>query len=165
MPQKGIIPRSIIDETMPRRVADSQLQQRPRIPTQLHADDLVHTQIGGARHAREFGRFDELCVIVGAPRQKVQDIFRPDDGIVKVRFDDDRVIEVTVDIHDGSILHVGERNDVFLEKLHTGEIFGGQAFVILADIAAGALVLTLITGYWLWLVPKLSRGARDGDAA
>ena len=35
---------------------------------------------------------------------------RPDDGIVKVRFDDDRVIEVTVDIHDGSILHVGERN-------------------------------------------------------
>ena len=90
---------------------------------------------------------------------------RPDDGIVKVRFDDDRVIEVTVDIHDGSILHVGERNDVFLEKLHTGEIFGGQAFVILSDIAAGALVLTLITGYWLWLVPKLSRGARDGDAA
>ena len=57
------------------------------------------------------------------------------------------------------------RGDVFLEKLHTGEIFGGQAFVILSDIAAGALVLTLITGYWLWLVPKLSRGARDGDAA
>jgi hypothetical protein len=66
---------------------------------------------------------------------------------------------MTVDINSGKVVHVGRRGDVFLEKLHTGEIFGGQPFVILSDIAAIALVLTLITGYWLWLFPKFSRGS------
>ena len=90
---------------------------------------------------------------------------RPRNGFVKVRLRDKASMEMTVDINSGQVIHTGRRGDVFLEKLHTGEIFGGQAFVILSDIAAAALVLTLITGYWLWLVPKLSRGARDGDAA
>ena len=50
--------------------------------------------------------------------------------------------------------------------LHSGEAFGGP-MVILSDIAAVALVLTLVTGYWLWIVPKLSRSsqARDPEAA
>ena len=82
---------------------------------------------------------------------------RPDDGIVKVRFDDDRVIEVTVDIHDGSILHVGERNDVFLEKLHSGEIFG-DLWVLLSDAGAVLLVIVLVSGLWLWLYPKARTG-------
>ena len=85
---------------------------------------------------------------------------RPRDGYVKVRLRDKASMEMTVDINTGQVVHVGRRGDVFLEKLHTGEIFGGQPFVILSDIAAIALVLTLITGYWLWLVPKISRGAR-----
>ena len=85
---------------------------------------------------------------------------RPRDGFVKVRLRDKASMEMTVDINTGQVVHVGRRGDVFLEKLHTGEIFGGQPFVILSDIAAIALVLTLITGYWLWLVPKISRGAR-----
>ncbi len=78
---------------------------------------------------------------------------RPDDGLVKVRFDDLRVTEVTLDLHSGAVLHVGERNDVFLEKLHSGEIFGG-AWTLLSD-AGAVLLLTLVgTGYWLWLYPK-----------
>ena len=85
---------------------------------------------------------------------------RPRDGFVKVRLRDKASMEMTVDINTGQVVHVGRRGDVYLEKLHTGEIFGGQPFVILSDIAAIALVLTLITGYWLWLVPKLSRGTR-----
>ena len=90
---------------------------------------------------------------------------RPRDGFVKVRLRDKASMEMTVDIHTGQVIHVGRRGDVFLEKLHTGEIFGGQPFVILSDIAAIALVLALITGYWLWLVPKLSRSgpAAGGD--
>lgn len=89
---------------------------------------------------------------------------RPRDGYVKVRLRDKASMEMTVDINSGKVVHVGRRGDVFLEKLHTGEIFGGQPFVILSDIAAIALVLTLITGYWLWLVPKLHRGVgRKGD--
>lgn len=86
---------------------------------------------------------------------------RPRNGFVKVRLRDKAATEMTVDINSGRVIHTGRRGDVFLEKLHSGEIFGGLPFVILSDIAAVALVLTLITGYWLWLVPKLSRGTRD----
>jgi len=81
---------------------------------------------------------------------------RPRNGYVKVRLRDKASMEMTVDIASGRVLHSGRRGDVFLEKLHSGEAFGG-AFVILSDIAAVGLILTLITGYWLWLVPKLSR--------
>src|SRR5688572_24982535 len=84
---------------------------------------------------------------------------RPRDGFVKVRLRDKASTEMTVDIASGKVLHVGRRGDVFLEKLHSGEAFGGQPYVILSDIAAVGLVITLITGYWLWLAPKL-RGPR-----
>lgn len=92
---------------------------------------------------------------------------RPRDGLVKVRLRDKASTEMTVDLASGRVIHTGRRGDVFLEKLHSGEIFGGQPFVILSDIAAVALVLTLITGYWLWLAPKLSHplpSERDGSA-
>lgn len=90
---------------------------------------------------------------------------RPRDGVVKVRLRDNASMEMTVDIASGKVLHVGRRGDVFLEKLHSGEAFGGVPFVILSDIAAVGLVLTLITGYWLWLAPKVSRAARsDGES-
>ena len=86
---------------------------------------------------------------------------RPRNGFVKVRLRDKASMEMTVDINTGTVVHTGRRGDVFLEKLHSGEIFGGLPFVIISDLAAVALVLTLITGYWLWLVPKLSRGPRE----
>jgi hypothetical protein len=66
------------------------------------------------------------------------------------------VTEATVDINTGAVLHVGARNDVFLEKLHSGEIFGSN-WILLTDVAAVLLVVVLITGYWLWLYPKTSR--------
>jgi hypothetical protein len=78
---------------------------------------------------------------------------RPDDGLVKVRFRDRRVTEVTVDLATGRVLHVGDRNDVFLEKLHSGEIFGGR-WVLLSDLAAAAAMLLVGSGLLLWLFPK-----------
>lgn len=81
---------------------------------------------------------------------------RPGDGFVKVRFDDTEVHEATVDLVTGRVLHVGLRNDVFLEKLHSGEIFGDKG-VLLSDAAAIALAILIISGYWLWLYPR-SRG-------
>jgi hypothetical protein len=78
---------------------------------------------------------------------------RPRDGLVKVRFRDDVVTEVTLDIADASVLHVGERNDVFLEKLHSGEIFGDN-WVLLSDLGAVALLILIVSGYWLWLFPR-----------
>jgi hypothetical protein len=82
---------------------------------------------------------------------------RPRDGFAKVRLRDKASMEMTVDLATARVIHIGRRGDVFLEKLHSGEAFGGAPFVILSDIMAVALVLTLITGYWLWLVPKLRR--------
>ena len=87
---------------------------------------------------------------------------RPRDGIVKVRMRDSASTEVTLDINTGRVLHVGPRGDVFIEKLHSGEIFGSRG-ILLSDFAAIGLVLTLITGYWLWLFPKMSHN-KGGDS-
>jgi uncharacterized iron-regulated membrane protein len=84
---------------------------------------------------------------------------RPRNGYVKVRLRDKASMEMTVDLASGKVVHVGRRGDVFLEKLHSGEAFGAS-MIILSDIAAIALVLTLLTGYWLWLVPKLGRSSQ-----
>ncbi len=84
---------------------------------------------------------------------------RPRNGYVKVRMRDARSTEVTVDIATGRVLHVGARGDVYLEKLHSGEAFGDR-WVLLSDAAAIALVITIVSGYWLWLFPKVRR-ARD----
>ena len=90
---------------------------------------------------------------------------RPRNGFVKVRLRDKASTEATVDINTGTVIHVGKRGDVFLEKLHSGEIFGGQPYVLLSDIAAVGLMVTLITGYWLWLAPKFSREKTEGEGA
>jgi hypothetical protein len=78
---------------------------------------------------------------------------RPSDGFVKVRFNDRRVTEVTVDIFSGEVLDIGERNDQFLEKLHSGQIFG-DLWVLMSDVGAIFLLGVLVSGYWLWLYPK-----------
>ena len=79
---------------------------------------------------------------------------RPGDGLVKVRFADRLVTEVDVDLVTGSVLGSSARNDVFLEQLHSGEIFGGRRWVILSDVAAIGLLVVLVSGVWLWLYPK-----------
>ena len=78
---------------------------------------------------------------------------RPGDGLIKVRFDDREVTEATIDIHTGEVLYVGKRNDVFLEKLHSGEIFGSRG-ILLSDFAAVVLAVLVITGIWLWIYPR-----------
>lgn len=78
---------------------------------------------------------------------------RPSDGLAKVRYKDRVVTEVTLNLATGSVLHLGERNDVFLEKLHSGEIFGDRG-ILISDAAALALTLLLLSGYWLWLYPR-----------
>ncbi len=90
--------------------------------------------------------------IVGNTEVDRMDV-RPGDGLIKVRFSDPASTEVTLDIYSGKTLHVGRRGDVFLEKLHSGEIFGKQG-VLLSDAAAVALTILLLSGYWLWLVPR-----------
>lgn len=89
---------------------------------------------------------------------------RPRSGYVKVRLRDARSTEVTVDLATGRVMHVGARGDVFLERLHSGEVFGSRG-VLISDAAAVALVITLVTGYWLWLAPKIERRVRTLPAS
>jgi hypothetical protein len=80
---------------------------------------------------------------------------RPRSGYVKVRLRDPQATEVTIALASGRVLHVGPRRDVYLEQLHSGEVFGSW-WVLLSDVAALLLVLTLITGLWLWIAPRLA---------
>lgn len=82
---------------------------------------------------------------------------RPRNGFVKVRLRDAASTEVTVDLADGRVLDVGARGDAFLEKLHSGELFGDD-WILLSDAGAVALLVTLVSGYWLWIAPRLSAG-------
>jgi hypothetical protein len=90
---------------------------------------------------------------------------RPRNGFVKVRLRDRASTEYTIDLTSGKVLHVGKRGDVFLEKLHSGETLG-DGWILLSDAGAIALLITLLSGYWLWLAPKLRAraSAQGGDA-
>ncbi len=81
---------------------------------------------------------------------------RPGKGLIKVRFSDPATTEVTLDLASGAVLLVGERGDVFIEQLHSGEAFG-DGWILLSDVAAVGIVLLLISGYWLWLAPRWRR--------
>lgn len=91
----------------------------------------------------------EEAAAAGVDRMDV----RPDDGVVKVRFADRRVTEVTLALHDGRVLSVGERGDVFMERLHSGQIFG-DGWTLLSDGLAIGLILLLGSGVWIWLYPR-----------
>ena len=132
--------------------------------------DVVHSPTAAFGDALPLARLGEIAlraVQPGAPadfaRIDRMDV-RPRDGFVKVRLRDSASTEATGDLASGRILHIGPRGDAFLEKLHSGEIFGGRG-VLLSDAGALALVVTLITGVWLWLAPKLRRGPDRHTAA
>ena len=117
----------------------------------------ARTGLEGAMSMRELvsaarSAIDKQAVAAGIDRLDV----RPDKGLMKVRFEDRLTTEVTVAIHTGKVLSVGERDDVFLEKLHSGEIFGDN-WVLLSDVMAIGLLILLLTGTWLWLYPKARR--------
>jgi hypothetical protein len=90
--------------------------------------------------------------------------FRPKNGYVKVRFRDPQNTEVILDVFSGRVLSVEPRGDVFMEQLHSGELFGAN-WIILSDIAAGALIVLTFSGIYIWLYPLLSRRARRREAA
>ena len=110
------------------------------LPTALHLSTLASNAVAV---------LDPEIVSAGIDRMDV----RPSQGLVKVRFDDRRMTEVMVDIHTGDVLHVGQRNDGFVEKLHSGQLFG-DLWVLVSDAGALFLLGALVTGYWLWLYPK-----------
>ena len=124
-------------------------------------DNEALTNVEDALPLSEIVRIADAAV----PFPEVPQIDRIDvrirSGLAKVRYRDDSNYEVTVDLSTGEILEAGERNDVFLEKLHSGEIFGDRG-TLLSDAAAIALIVLLISGYWIWLFPKWRARATQG---
>lgn len=118
--------------------------------------DVPHEPTGSFEEAMPLAQLADAAAAAapqaGAAGVDRMDV-RPRAGIVKVRFRDEVVTEVTVDLNDARVLHVGERNDVFLEKLHSGEIFGDN-WVLLSDLGAVGLIILIVSGYWLWLFPR-----------
>lgn len=119
--------------------------------------DVEHVATGAFESAMPLAELARLATAAAGTEAAAAGVdrmdVRPGDGLIKVRFDDDAVTEVTLDLVSGSVLEVGERNDVFLEKLHSGEIFGDN-WILLSDAAAVALSLLVISGYWMWLYPR-----------
>lgn len=82
--------------------------------------------------------------------------YRTKDMYAKVRFKDTKNTEVIVDTVNGEVLNVGYRTDAFIEKLHTGAIFG-DVFTIISDVAAIALVIITFSGIYILFYPKWRR--------
>lgn len=116
--------------------------------------DAPRTGLRGAMSMLELVSTAETAAGVHAAAAGVDRLdVRPDKGIMKVRFGDRLTTEVTLAIHTAEVLSIGQRDDVFLEKLHSGEIFGGN-WVLLSDALAIGLLMLLLTGFWMWLYPK-----------
>lgn len=125
--------------------------------------DVSHEPTGAFASALPLSRLAAIGIAAAGPPGAPIDLalvdrmdVRPRDGFVKVRLRDAASTEATIDITDGRVLHVGPRGDAFLEKLHSGEIFGARG-VLLSDAGAAALIVTLVTGVWLWLAPRMAR--------
>ena len=88
---------------------------------------------------------------------------RPGKGIVKVLFkDSDR--EVQLDAVTGQTLSVGTRHSDFIERLHDGTVVddalgipNGYFKVFYNSLMGGALVVFVVTGFWLWYGPRVMR--------
>jgi uncharacterized iron-regulated membrane protein len=94
--------------------------------------------------------------------------FRPPAGYAKVRFKDDKSTEVIVNVYNGRIVNVSERQDFFLEGLHGGDELGGLWGRRLIDASGAVLILLTLNGLYLWIWPVWSgrsRAARDGIQA
>lgn len=82
--------------------------------------------------------------------------FRPKQGYIKVRFRDPKFTEVILDVFSGKVIHRGPRQDVVMEQLHSGELFG-ENWVLLSDITAVALIVLTLGGIYIWLYPLLNK--------
>jgi uncharacterized iron-regulated membrane protein len=86
--------------------------------------------------------------------------FRPKDHVFKVLSARGN-FEVQVDATTGAVLSTGVRRTDFIESLHDGRAFGAFVHGTLAPTAAIGLGLLVLTGYAVWLWPKLARRRRE----
>lgn len=95
---------------------------------------------------------------------------RPDKGIAKIVFNQG-FWEVQVDAASGEVLGLSRRRADFIEHLHDGSIIDqwlgiskGWFKLVYTTVTGIALVLFTITGFWLWMGPRILRKtARQKD--
>lgn len=88
---------------------------------------------------------------------------RPEKGMVKFTFQSN-FYEVQLDGATGSLLQIDLRRSDIIEKIHDGSIIdyylgfeSGFFKLIYTSILSMALLLFVITGFWLWYGPKRMR--------
>lgn len=88
---------------------------------------------------------------------------RPEKGMVKFTFQSN-FYEVQLDGATGSLLQIDLRRSDIIEKIHDGSIVdyylgikSGVFKLIYTSILSMALLLFVITGFWLWYGPKRMR--------
>ncbi|MCC6784789.1 MAG: PepSY domain-containing protein [Planctomycetes bacterium] len=109
-------------------------------------------------------RVIESAVAAGHPDLRSADDvdrvdFRPKDHVFKVVASRGN-FEVQVDASTGIVLSTGVRRTDLIESLHDGRAFGAFVHGTLAPASAIGLGLLVITGYAVWLWPKLARRRR-----
>ncbi len=90
--------------------------------------------------------------------------FRPSRGYIKVRFRDPDNTEVIIDTSTGGVMSMASRQDVFMEQLHSGELFGAQ-WILLSDVTAVALIILTFSGIYIWLFPSLRNRKNKATAS
>jgi uncharacterized iron-regulated membrane protein len=77
--------------------------------------------------------------------------YRPLAGYAKVRFVDADT-EVIVDAYEPRVFSIAQRQDIWIEQLHSGLLFGGE-WVLLSDITGLVVIAVTINGLYLFVVP------------
>lgn len=124
------------------------------------------------RRAIDVGRDRGLSVVTprgdvlpaSGPSDVSRVMLRPGTATAQVLLADPRATEVTLDWSTAEVLAVAPRDDVTIERVHSGEVVS-QRGVIVADIVAGVLVLLMITGVWSWIQRLRSRRKAVGARA
>ena len=117
----------------------------------MPVNDLLRAALreGGARGLQTRNELRRLGPTTG-PSDIDRAMFRPRTSTAQVRLRDAMHTEVVLDWSTGEVLDVGERHDVRLEHLHSGEAFG-QRGVVLTDVLAVVLVGLCVGGAAIWL--------------
>jgi len=84
---------------------------------------------------------------------------RPGKNSVKVRFEHEDY-EVQVDGISGAVLHVGQRNADWIERIHDGSIISEYFKLVSMNMVGFGLLIMTLTGLWLYYGPKRYRAYR-----
>lgn len=129
------------------------------------------TQRGQASEVSAFLPLDTLSLVATralyARRGILSEIdrvdVRPGKGMMKFLFADQQ-LEVQLDATTGAVLGVGRRHSDWIEAVHDGSIVddalglpGGIFKVTYNSLMGLALVVFVVTGFWLWYGPKRMR--------